>query len=159
NLTIKSTGRDALTELVRVPIDYRETALVNFAGPGGTVQTVPYYKVLNGEIKSEVVKDKAVFVGTTSEKLHDMYPTPFGVMPGVEMLANAFRTFEDQDFIQRVPSGVHYLVLLVIGVLTSFIMLRLKPLWGLLFTGHVAAVILAVGYLLLLHFNNWWPMA
>ena len=108
-----------LIEHVGIRASLWGTALVNFAGPGGTIQTLSYAKVLNGEVKAEMIKDKAVFVGTTSPSLHDRFPTPYGIMPGVELLANAFRTFEDQDFVHKVPSGVHYVILLVLGMVTS----------------------------------------
>jgi len=82
---------------------------VNYRGPEGTIPTYSALKVVNGDAfreNPETFKGKVVFIGATSESLHDTYATPFDFTnptPGVEIMANTFDTLLSGHYLHRVP--------------------------------------------------------
>lgn len=63
---------------------------VPFAGPSGSVATISYADVLNGQVPDSLLQGKLVFVGATAVGLQDLFVTPGGhYMPGVEVHAQA----------------------------------------------------------------------
>jgi adenylate cyclase len=83
---------------------------INFRGRQDAIPTFSALQVVNGDLGLETFKDKIVFIGATSQSLHDIYATPFTPqnppgMPGVEIMANALDTLLTGDFIY-LRSGV-----------------------------------------------------
>ncbi|MBI3538386.1 MAG: adenylate/guanylate cyclase domain-containing protein [Chloroflexi bacterium] len=80
-----------------------QTLLLNYRGPPRTFRNIPAYQVVNGDVPAEFFKDKIVLIGSTTETLHDNYPTPFGgsdrKMPGVEIGANAIDMMLTQNYL------------------------------------------------------------
>ncbi|MBF8281814.1 MAG: hypothetical protein HW378_729 [Anaerolineales bacterium] len=101
----------------------RNALRVNYLGPEGTIHTISALKVVNGDIfleNPDVFKDKIVFVGATTESLHDTYPTPFSftnATPGVEIMGNTLDTLLSGRFLQRAPLLVSLLAVLSGGVM------------------------------------------
>lgn len=63
---------------------------VPFSGPPGSVATISYADVLNGQVPNNLLQGKLVFVGATAAGLQDLFVTPGGhYMPGVEVHAQA----------------------------------------------------------------------
>lgn len=122
--------------------------LINYRGGVGTFATVPYHRVLRGEVPPEVFAGRIVLVGATSPVLHDLYPTPFarhGDMPGVEIHANVLETLLQGIPIQRSPRLLVAADILAAGLLAVWATNRLRPLTGLVVilgiaAAHVAAV-------------------
>ncbi len=60
--------------------------LINYRSPN-IAQTVTLSKVLAGDVRAELIKDKIVLIGTSAPSVKDIYPTPYkgvpGSMPGV----------------------------------------------------------------------------
>jgi len=83
---------------------------VNFRGGQKTFPTYSAMQVVNGDLPLATFKDKIVFIGATTQSLHDIYATPFvpknppGV-PGVEIMANALDTVLSGHFLY-LRSGV-----------------------------------------------------
>jgi CHASE2 domain-containing protein len=59
------------------PLPTTPEILINFRGGPRTFPWVPYYRVLRGEVGSEVFSGKIVLIGATSPLLHDLFPTVF----------------------------------------------------------------------------------
>jgi len=101
----------------------RNALRVNYLGPEGTIDTISALKVVNGDIFLEdpdAFKDKIVFVGATTESLHDTFPTPFSftnATPGVEIMGNTLDTLLSGRFLQRAPLLVSLLAVLSGGVM------------------------------------------
>jgi adenylate cyclase len=79
---------------------------VNYRGGPRTFLTIPYHRVVNGDVPPETFAGKIVLVGATSLVLHDLYRTPFalrGDMPGVEIHANTLETMFRGIPIRKVP--------------------------------------------------------
>lgn len=77
------------------PLPVGQTVLVNYRGGPRTFPSVPFYRVINGEVPPEAFRGKIVLVGATSPILQDIFPTPFApkrTMPGVEIHANMLET-------------------------------------------------------------------
>jgi adenylate cyclase len=75
---------------------------INFRGPPGTIPSASALSIINGDVSPEVFRGKIVFIGATTESLHDMHPTPFSsqhLTPGVEVMANALDTVLSRQFI------------------------------------------------------------
>ncbi|MBI4610864.1 MAG: CHASE2 domain-containing protein [Candidatus Rokubacteria bacterium] len=117
--------------------------LINYRGGPRTFPTVPYYRILNGEVGPQVFTGRIVLVGATSPVLHDVFPTPFatqGNMPGVEIHANVLETLFQGIPIQRVPWPLKGLLALAGGVLAVWITNRMRPL-------HALGVVVVAGSL------------
>lgn len=68
---------------------------IAFAGVQGTIPRMSLVDVVSGNIQPEDVSGKILLVGYTDEDVALMLDTPFGVMPHVEVLANALATILD----------------------------------------------------------------
>ena len=70
----------------------RGAALINYAGPSGTVTRVSLARVLDDGVPPETFRDKVVLVGATAAALYDVRPAPFRtgsrIFFGVETNAN-----------------------------------------------------------------------
>ncbi len=125
---------------------------INFSGPPQTFETVSFYKVFSGEeIKPETFKDKIVLIGATADILHDVFNTPFtesgNMMPGVEIHANVINTLFQDSMLKKLPKWQNLLILLGIGVITSFFIFGIRTMQGLaVLVFEIAAYIAASRY-------------
>jgi adenylate cyclase len=117
--------------------------LINYRGGAKTFLTVPYYRVLNGEVPPDTFAGQIVLVGATSPVLHDVFPAPFepqGNMPGVEIHANVLETLFQGIPIRHSPWAVTVVLILMGSMAVVAVTNRLRPFLAL---GAVAAVGLA----------------
>ncbi len=80
------------------PINPPENFYINYLGPKGTFLTIPIIDLLENKIPESFIKDATVLIGATANDLHDIFNTPFGPIPGVEIHANAIETIRTQNF-------------------------------------------------------------
>ncbi|MCW2950547.1 MAG: adenylate/guanylate cyclase with Chase sensor [Thermoleophilia bacterium] len=101
----------------------------------------------------ERVAGRTVFVGATSDVLHDVYPTPFDdALPGVLLQAYAFDTLSTRSWLEPVPRALRFaLAALLLGVWVGCLA------WLPLGRGVLAAAGTTVGYAALtqLAFTAW----
>lgn len=125
-----------------VPLNQKNLR-VNFLGPEGTVPTYSFLQVVNGDLPLETFKDKIVFVGATTESLHDTYPTPFSfanATPGVEIMGNALDTLLSERFLNHTPPLVSLLAVLTGGLMAlGLIQIRRTGLAAVALFGLMAA--------------------
>ncbi len=66
---------------------------VSFSGGPGHIRQISYVKLLTGEVSTDQLEGKYVFIGATAAGLGDAYPTPVTglgrLMPGIELHAHA----------------------------------------------------------------------
>ncbi len=120
---------------MKLPVYEGNKFFINYSGPPGTMPTIPFYKVYYGEnIKPETFKDKIVLIGATSDILHDVFITPFSesgnMMPGVEIHANVLNTIFSKNFITEMDDISGFLLVLIIGIVTSFLIFSIPTLQG-----------------------------
>src|SRR5437773_3651129 len=140
--------------LQAAPLPDEHSFLVNYQGGPQSFVTIPYYRVLNGEIKPDVFAGAIVLLGATSPILHDVFPTPFatsGEMPGVEIHANMLETLFQGSWLGRSPLWVSIVLTLAVCFLGVWITDRLRPLAALF-----AIVGLASGYAVAAHAAFLW---
>jgi adenylate cyclase len=104
-----ATGRDLAAGFPR-------PALIDYAGPPGTVRTVSYSDVLAGR-EAEALRDRIVIVGTTAPRLGDTHPTPFGDAPmsGPEINANAVATIIAGFPLREASAGLDLLLIVAMA--------------------------------------------
>lgn len=109
---------------------------INFYGPGGTIQTVSFYKVLDQEdpLPPGYFKDKVVFVGASLglsgyALSRDWAGTPYGPKPtfGVEINATQAANILRGDWIRNADVGPNGVWLNIIVMVLAFLLLRLSP--------------------------------
>jgi adenylate cyclase len=143
-------GNAVLLGDVSIPIDARARVLVDYAGPPGTMHTIPAVDILHGR-GVERVKDRMVFIGATAEGTYDLRVTPVSpIFPGVEKHANVAANIIDGRFIVR-PKEIELVELAGIVALPlalAFVLPLMRPLpsigltlglWAAVFAGtHLA---------------------
>jgi len=139
-----------------IPVNSYNEMLINFAGPSGTFPIISFYKVwqLSRQGKTDFFKrnfkDKIVLIGPGNIYSQDFKPTPFyrsryysstRQTLGVEIIANVINTILERRFIISLKFWQTILIILFLGVLTSFTSFKLSPI-----AGGIVAFAIAVGY-------------
>ncbi|MBN1405972.1 MAG: CHASE2 domain-containing protein [Candidatus Omnitrophica bacterium] len=152
---------------IKIPIDERGNIIINFSDLW--VKSFKHYSFIDilssylqiesGEkpiLDLEIFKDKICIIGLTATGTHDLNPVPMEAnYPMVGVHANFINSILTNNFIQRADRPVNALLIILLGIITSFLTLKLKPLKGL-----IAAVsfLLAFGLLvffIFVFFNIW----
>ena len=119
---------------------------INYYGPPNTLPHVRYSDALrtNG-LPDSVFRDKVVFIGARvitklQNERNDAYRNPFsfwmtrqGDSPlifGVEIQANMFLNILRGDWLRRLPPPTERAMLIVLGALAGFFLMRLRPVWA-----------------------------
>ena len=113
------------------PLPAEPSVLINFRGPRRTFPVIPYYQVVNGEVRPEAFAGKIVLVGATTPALHDEFPTPFSgqeKMPGVEVHANLLETLLQGNTIRRVHLYVGALLALLAAFVAALVTSLTRPI-------------------------------
>jgi adenylate cyclase len=130
----------------RIPVDENIAVLIPYRGKEGSFPYVSATDVLEGRAAPDILENAIVLVGTTAAGLKDLRVTPVqSVYPGVEVHANLIAGILDQNIKQR-PAytlGVEFISLLLAGLLLTFMLPALTPLWATLATAVVISVFVA----------------
>ena len=156
NSNIEKKGDHILVGDYTIPVNSYNEMLINFAGPSGTFPIISFYKVwqLSRQGKTDFFKrnfkDKIVLIGPGNIYSQDFKPTPFyrsqyytGTRQtlGIEIVANVINTILERRFIVSLKLWQTILIILFLGVLTSFTSFRLSPILG-----GIVAFAIAAGY-------------
>jgi adenylate cyclase len=150
--------RKSFADELLIPIDEHGQMLINFMGyPSsasfGTSSTYPvrsYSRYAASAPGSDPeawddtlgMANKIVMLGAFSQGMaEDQKPTPFGLMFGVEIHANALNTILMGNFLRYAPTWLSLLILFGVVMLTAFMTGRLSTVWSL-----VVLVVVAVAY-------------
>jgi adenylate cyclase len=145
-----------------MPIRPGDLWRINFVGPAGSFLTVPSGAVVpladpGAQIaRDNPLRDRIVLVGGTFRESRDFFPTPYGLLPGVEIHANLAHMLVTRSFIR--PSGwatglgLQIAVVLVSGAL----LVVLPPLSGTLVCMVVALAIGVPASTLAFHRGGYW---
>jgi adenylate cyclase len=122
-------------------------AWIDYAGVPGTVQEMPYSRVLKGQFPKGFFRDKVVVVGATSPTQQDLHATSVSgstLMAGPEIQADAIWTVLHGFPLRSVPGWVDALVSILLALVAPLASLRLSPLRSLL-VAVAAGGLFAVG--------------
>lgn len=116
---------------------------LQFSDARRTYARYPYSAVLRGAVPASAFKDKIVLVGAWATGLGDQLATPMrGLMPGVEVLAQATQDLEQNTWITIAPPWLTALASLMIVLAVCLGLRRLSSRWGL--AGALAAFLCCV---------------
>jgi CHASE2 domain-containing sensor protein/nitrogen-specific signal transduction histidine kinase len=146
-------GRWARDYWVRMP----------FAGPGGSIERIPFAELAAGRIDAARLTDKYVLVGATASGLGDAYPTPVSghsaLMPGVEIHANLLDALRLGATITVARPWQNALVNLLPLLLLLLALPRLSPRSSLALTAGLLLTMPLLAWLALTHGTCFAPMA
>jgi adenylate cyclase len=143
---IKAAPRRVLSE-IKIPINENGEMVINYMGyrssaaldgyrtfpvrsyasyaeraPGPNPETWP---------KTKAVDNKILMVGPFADGIaQDEKPTPYGLMYGIEIHANALNTILMNNFLIPAPKWIEYALLLFLVMLICFYTSRYSTLWG-----------------------------
>ena len=111
-----------------------DTYYINFSLSKG-FQHIPFFLILEDRPPHpDIFKDKIVLIGASDPSLNDLYFTPQGILPGVDIHAYNNLNLLKEDYITKTPSYINYIVLFVLSFLIVTIVINFSGLSGLLLT-------------------------
>ena len=152
--------------------DLGREVLINYPGPPRTVKTVSYYQALDFEhlLPPGFFAGKIVLVGRSLETIPepqnlsgDTFLSPFswvggGATAGVEIQAIIIDNLLRRCFVTELDKSTQVILSLVLVVSASFLVVKLKPISGLLALGIVAGIWFLVAYAVFANAHLWLPV-
>ncbi len=117
---------------------------IDFIGPPGSIPTVSFSRVLNGQVPASFFAGKIVVVGAAAPTLHDVHQTGASrsqLMSGPELQANAIETILRNFPLRDAAGWLDVLMIAAMGMAVPVANLRLRS-WRI----GIFAVVLAAGY-------------
>ena len=118
-----------------ITLDPWERTTIRYTGRPTSIEMIPYYMVVTGEIPGEYFRDKIVLVGPTAIGLaDDYYFTPMAPqipMYGVEIHGNIIQQLIEGRFWNEIPFTGQVLIMLILAMAGYMSMKRFKPGLGL----------------------------
>ena len=145
---LEKPAETRILEEIKIPIDEYGNMLINYMGPKSFAdpqgrKTFPVRSFAGYAAnppgtdpetwpRTKALGNKIIMVGAFARGIaDDEKPTPFGLMYGVEIHANALNTILMDNFLHHVPAWVNYLVLFAAVMLVALISSRMPTLWAL----------------------------
>jgi adenylate cyclase len=125
---------------------------IDYAGPPGSFATFPSGAIVQVARSGAPVgednpfRDKIVLVGATFAESRDFYPTPLGLMPGVEIQANAVHTLLARRALLPPPWWLNLALLVGTCVAVSLLSLRLRALWSTVVSAGILVALVALSW-------------
>ncbi|HMJ02154.1 MAG TPA: adenylate/guanylate cyclase domain-containing protein [Conexibacter sp.] len=123
------TGVPALSVIAAGGSPAAPTRPIDYAGPAGTVRTIPFWRVASGRFDRDALRGRIVVVGVSALAQQDVHPTPAGgdLMPGAEIHANAIQTVLDGYPLRDASAFVAILLVLTAGLFAPLATLAGSP--------------------------------
>ncbi len=118
-----------------IPVDEHAGILIPYLGLRNSFSYIPAIDILDKRIPIDNLRGKIALFGTSAPGLYDMRTTPLeAAFPGVEVHANIIQGILDQNVMHQpgYTAGYEFILLLVIGLVLTFLLPLLSPIWGLL---------------------------
>ncbi|MGD2126948.1 MAG: CHASE2 domain-containing protein [Desulfobacteraceae bacterium] len=97
---------------------------INYLVHPSNFKIIPASLVLQKSVNALDFKDKIVLVGVTDPLIHDQYPTPFGIWPGVTIIGNSLVMLLGKRFIYTASTGQNFAFILLLGLIIIFMNMR-----------------------------------
>jgi adenylate cyclase len=146
------TGRSLRNELISLARLSETLWRIDFAGPPGsftTFSSVPLVRLARSGVRpapDNPFRGKIVLVGATFLESRDFYPTPVGLMAGVEIQANMIHTLLSRRALLPPHWLLNFSVLTGACLLVSLLSQWLRPLWVALVSAALIAGFIVVSY-------------
>lgn len=144
-----------------LPVDKDSGVILNWYGPAGSFQQVPFYKLVKAMDEHKPLdynfRNKLVYIGTTAVSLYDAKSVPVDkIYPGVEVHATFVNNIIDNNFIRRVSKPINVLISIILGLLIGIIVIKNSSnIVALLTTLLITFGYLLLTYYLMVFFNLW----
>jgi len=113
---------------------------INFSKSNG-FSRIPFFLVLEDRVPNpEIFKDKIVLIGASDPSLNDLYFTPLGLIPGIDIHAHTILTCLEDLHIKELNPIIIYLLLFFLSFLTIYIVLRVNGLISFLSVSSILAI-------------------
>jgi len=134
---------------------------IPFYGPSGTFKRISVIDIIQGNVPTEAITDKIVFVGLTTTGLGDVVPTPVSALdqpvPGIEIHANIFAGLRDGSLVTRINRYMNLFVALALLPIMLLVYSRAPPQWSLLGALFGAGVPVLLSFFLYRYGRLWYP--
>jgi adenylate cyclase len=110
-------------------------AWIDYVGPPGAIEEVPFSDVYLGRFEPGTFADKFVVVGTTAPSLQDVHPTSTSgndLMSGPEIQASSIYTARGGLPIEATPEAVDLALVVLFAFIAPLATLAMSPVRGLL---------------------------
>ncbi len=94
-------------------------ALLDFSASRNLVEQISMKELLEEEGAFEMLKDRVVVIGATAQVLHDIFQSPFGPIPGPEIICNSIVTLGAGHFQLLYDSWFRRLIYYLAGALMA----------------------------------------
>jgi len=146
----------------QIPVDNQSGALVPYFGGRGTFEYISVIDVFQQTVPKDKLQGAIVLFGASAPGLLDLRTTPVqSVYPGVEVHANLVAGILHQSFKHHpaYTTGGEVVLLITLGLLLTFILPRLQPIF-ILIGGSLIFIGIWSGNLWLWNEYNWvFPLA
>lgn len=116
-----------------IPTDIYGRMRVNYLGPERTFRYITAAAILDGALEVSFLQGKIVFLGASAISTYDFMVTPFSArMPAVEKNATVVNNILNKHFILNTPLSVVSFIIVITGVLLSFLLHSVMALLGML---------------------------
>ncbi|MEK7568856.1 MAG: adenylate/guanylate cyclase domain-containing protein [Patescibacteria group bacterium] len=140
--TIEKSGFE-----IKKSSDINPVERIVFSGPSGSVRRIPFWKVLEEVVSSEIFENKIIFIGATAADLHDEKPTPFDKgtqMSGVEIQAQIGNMILNNYRLRDLNSTILFVWFLVASLIPCFLFYFVKTAQRAIFLNLFVGVIYSV---------------
>jgi CHASE2 domain-containing sensor protein len=109
---------------VVIPLDAAGRMAIHFAGGAGSIPAVSLVDVVEGKVPAERFKNKVVFFGATASgaEATDLRRTPYGLMPRVEITANAVSSILSRSYLARARGNDVLATLIAAGIVAGLLL-------------------------------------
>jgi CHASE2 domain-containing sensor protein len=146
-----------------LPPDPCEPRWISYYGPPGTIPQYSYLQVIetNG-LPSDTFSNKVVFVGRgqiadARGSRGDIFDTPVGKMPGVEIQATIFLNLCRGDYLTELSRWAQFFLVLALGVVFGLSYVMVRPWIAAVLAAFSFGLLLAGAGLLVWRFHTWFP--
>ncbi len=131
---------------VVIPVDEHAGVLIPYLGMQKSFTYISAIDVLNKSTPIADLSGKIILFGASAPGLLDLRTTPLeAAFPGVEIHANIIQGILDQNVMHKpgYSTASEFVLLIILGLILSFLLPLLSPLWGLLVSTTVLFLLIA----------------
>lgn len=107
---------------------------LNYLVHPSNFKIIPASMILEHKVDASDFAGKIVLIGVTDPLIHDEYPTPLGVWPGVTIIGNSLVMLLNKRFVHGGSPGQNYLSIFILGLFIIIINCRFKFIYNSFFT-------------------------
>lgn len=108
----------------KIPLLKDDSAYINYLASPDDFTVYSFFDVLTNKVDPSLLKMKVVLIGSTTEMIHDIHPTPIGNMPGIYLVANTFITIMSNRFLKEPKYFLSLILFVVLALAVGFLTFR-----------------------------------